>query len=958
MATCGRCGAENTPEARFCNRCGTALPGATERDGRETRRVVTILFADLVGSTALSERLDPERWRAVQGRYFTALRDTIERHGGLVEKFIGDAVMAVFGLPAAHEDDALRAVRAAAELTPALSDLNNELRRSNGLGLRLRVGVNTGEVVAAEGGSGDAIASGDTVSTAARLEQSAEPGEVILELGTYSLVRDAVQAEALNPLDLRGKAGPTAAYRLIRVVGGEAHARRLDAPMVGRGSELDVLERSLERAIAGPSAELVTIVGTAGVGKSRLVRAFLDSAAGRARVARGRCLSYGDGITYWSIAEILRDLAGVDPASSREDAMALLAALVPPGLEGRDRIAGILESLVGESAVASAGDDIAWAVRRTLGALASANPLVLVVEDIHWAEPALLDLLEALLDWTTGARLLILCPARPELFDRRPDWGADRRNAVRLDLEPLDGADTRALLQALPGGGAVPATLQERILTAAEGNPLYIEEMLGKLIDDGALQSGPVGWAFAGPADAITVPATVSAMIAARIDGLERPERSAAERASVVGRVFERGAVATLSPATERDTLSGRLLALTRKQLILPDGSGLDGDDAFRFRHVLIRDAAYDRLSKAERAELHERFAAWLERVTGNRRAEYVEVLAHHLASAAEYRLELGTLIGQAGEELARAAVECLVEAAEHATRVFAHEEAARLYERASNLVVRGPTSSGPAADAVDLQSRRAEALHLAGDPQAAAYVVQAAINGLDGPAKLQAATMTERLATYLWDAGEEPGALEAAAGAVNFMPDEPPSAARALALATQARLLMLANHNDQALALCQPALDAARAAAAEPVLAGVLVTRATLIGRSEPRRGIAMLEDARRFAEGIDDVSQMLRADNNLCVLLFDLHDFERSREVTARAIATATEAGLERSAGMTFHRECRERGAVGVGAMPRDRGGRSRDRTRLDRRPYRVRLRRTGLCTDHDGRCSGGAR
>ena len=282
MATCGRCGAENTPEARFCNRCGTALPGATERDGRETRRVVTILFADLVGSTALSERLDPERWRAVQGRYFTALRDTIERHGGLVEKFIGDAVMAVFGLPAAHEDDALRAVRAAAELTPALSDLNNELRRSNGLGLRLRVGVNTGEVVAAEGGSGDAIASGDTVSTAARLEQSAEPGEVILGLGTYSLVRDAVQAEALNPLDLRGKAGPTAAYRLIRVVGGEAHARRLDAPMVGRGSELDVLERSLERAIAGPSAELVTIVGTAGVGKSRLVRAFLNSAAGRA----------------------------------------------------------------------------------------------------------------------------------------------------------------------------------------------------------------------------------------------------------------------------------------------------------------------------------------------------------------------------------------------------------------------------------------------------------------------------------------------------------------------------------------------------------------------------------------------------------------------------------------------------------------------------------------------------
>ena len=306
-------------------------------------------------------------------------------------------------------------------------------------GLRLRVGVNTGEVVAAEGGSGDAIASGHTVSTAARLEQSAEPGEVILELGTEPLVRDAVQAEALNPLDLRGKAGPTAAYRLIRVVGGEVHARRLDAPMVGRGSELDVLERSLERAIAGPSAQLVTIVGTAGVGKSRLVRAFLIG--GRAR-ARGQ----GPMPVVWRRHHVLVDRrdppgpAGVDPASSREDAMALLAALVPPGLEGRDRIAGILESLVGESAVASAGDDIAWAVRRTLGALASANPLVLVVEDIHWAEPALLDLLgRSSPDWTTGARLLILCPARPELFDRRPDWGADRRNAVRLNPKPIEG---------------------------------------------------------------------------------------------------------------------------------------------------------------------------------------------------------------------------------------------------------------------------------------------------------------------------------------------------------------------------------------------------------------------------------------------------------------------------------------------------------------------------------------
>ena len=904
VATCGRCGADNAPEARFCSRCGTALlpePAAI----KQTRRLVTAVFIDIVGSTALGERLDPERWRAVQGHYFTVVRQAVERHGGIVEKYIGDAVLAIFGAPIAHEDDALRAVRAASEAQQTLAQPDEQADLAPGSRLVVRVGIDTGEVVASEAETGEALASGETLATAARLEQAAQPGEILLGSATHALVRDAVAVEAIEPLTLRGKVEPTAAYRLLRLVGDEAHVRHLEVPLIGRRAELASLEHALDETLSGPSVQLVTVVGPAGAGKSRLIQAFLERAEGRAALARGRCLPYGDGITYWPITEILRDLAGLDATATKDAVAVRLGGLLPERVPARDRVAGILATLLGMSTAPTSADDVAWAVRRTLGALAADAPLVMVVEDIHWADPVLLDLGEAIVDWISGAAILLVCVTRPELYDRRPSWGADRANAHRIDLAPLDDADADAMLAALPGGEAVPAALRERILEVADGNPLFVEEMVSKLVDDRVLQARQDGWAWVGPTGSVQVPLSITSLIGARLDGLERHERATAERASVVGRVFERGAVAELSPLDERGAVGGRLLILSRKQVIALDGIGLDGDDAFRFRHILIRDAAYQRLTKAERADLHERFAAWLERVSGDRAPEYVEILAHHLASAVEYRLELGAVGGVEGTALARAAVTALVAAAEHATRVFAHGEASRLYERALTILRRVPEAAGPGEPTFpDLEARRAEALHLAGDHWAAADALRDAINtAAEHGSPTRAAALSERLATYLWDAGDEAGALTAAAAAVDLMPARPASRERAALLASHARLLMLANRDVEALDVCRSALEVARATEALHELAGALITEATLIGRSDPRRGIEMLEAARRFAEGLDDVFQVLRADNNICVVLHDLREFDRATEVTARAISVASKAGLERTQGLTLY-------------------------------------------------------
>jgi class 3 adenylate cyclase/tetratricopeptide (TPR) repeat protein len=650
---CPSCGEENADRARFCQNCASPLSGP-EEPLADVRRVVTIVFADVTGSTSLGERLDPEALRRVMGRYFDEMSGVIERHGGTVEKFIGDAVMAVFGIPRLHEDDAVRAARAAAGMREALAALNLELEREHGVGIEARIGVNTGEVVAGDPSAGQRLVTGDAVNVAARLEQAASPGQILLGETTYRLVKDAVEVERVSALDLKGKEEPVPAYRLVTVLADVAgHERHLDSPMVGRGKELDMLERALERAITERTSHLFTLLGAAGVGKSRLVGEFLGGSVGTATVLRGRCLSYGEGITFFPLAEVIHQAAdileGEAPAVARSKLDALLAE-IPDG----ERISSLVGGLFGWGPPGTT-EDAFWAVRKILEHLARERPVVVVFDDIHWAEPTFLDLIEHLADWTRDAAVLLVCLARPELLDIRSGWGGGKMNASSILLEPLPSDEASLLVDNLLGRADIPQAARDRILEAAEGNPLFVEEMLAMLIDDGLLRFEEGEWRSVEDLANVTVPPTIHLLLAARLDRLDAEERAVIERGAVEGKVFHTGAVTTLSPDSVRPNVRSRLLALARKELIRPDRAEFAGEDAFRFRHLLIRDAAYQAMPKEQRADLHERFAEWLEGAAGERMAEYEEILGHHLEQAYRYRAELGTVDDQA-RKLARRA--------------------------------------------------------------------------------------------------------------------------------------------------------------------------------------------------------------------------------------------------------------------------------------------------------------
>jgi class 3 adenylate cyclase len=662
--TCPECGASVADDARFCAACGARIADHRPASQREVRKVVTVVFADVTGSTALGERLDPEALRGLMNRYFARIRSIVEAHGGTVEKFIGDAVMAVFGIPRVHEDDALRAVRAAAEIRDALASLNAELEAERGVAIRFRTGVNTGEVVAGEAAAGTTLVTGDTVNTAARLEQAAAPGEILLGKLTYSLVRDAVEAERADPIEAKGKADPIEAWRLGTVrAGAEGRARHLDAPLVGRERELDRLTSAYRSARADRACALFTLLGSAGVGKSRLTTEFLDAVAGEATILRGRCLSYGEGVTYWPVGEIVRGAAGITEADDAEGGRRKVRALFGESRDA-DAIAERLSAAVGLSVDPAPKEEVAWAFRRFLEHLAAERPLVVVIEDIHWAEPTLLELIEHVADWTRDAAVLLLCPARPELLDGHPGWGGGKLNSTTLLLEPLGVDAVGRLIQTLPGGAALPAHVADRVMAAAEGNPLYVEELLGMLVDDGVLERDLDGtWLIRGAIDEVQVPPSIGLLVAARLERLGPAERRVAEHASVVGRVFEQAAVVELAPDDARSSVPAALLALVRKELVRPErGDVLTAGDAFKFRHMLIRDAAYEALPKAERAALHERVAAWLEHVSGDRIAEIEEIVGHHLEQAVRYRRDLGEA-GPPVDALAARALEHLAAA-------------------------------------------------------------------------------------------------------------------------------------------------------------------------------------------------------------------------------------------------------------------------------------------------------
>ena len=595
------------------------------------RKTVTVLFCDLTGSTELGESVDPEALRELLAHYFERMKAIVERHGGTVEKFIGDAVMAVFGVPTAHEDDALRAVRAAAEMRDAVVELE----------LQARIGVNTGTVVI---GTEERLATGDAVNVAARLEQAAEPGDVLLGEPTLELVREAVEAEPIAPLELKGKAEPVPAQRLLRILG--APERSHETPFVGRERELALVREAWERALGERRCELVTIVGDAGVGKSRLVAEAL--ARIEATTVRGRCLPYGEGITYWPVVEVLKQLD-----------------TLPPDPEA----ASAIRSLLGAADTSVSAEEIAWAFRKTLEHGAAQRALVVLFDDVHSGEETFLDLVEHVALLSSGSPILLVCMSRPELIERRAAW------PVQLRLEPLTAEDVESLIPPRIG-----EAVRGQISRAAGGNPLFVGEMLAMAGEDGG---------------EVVVPPTLQALLAARLDQLDDAERAVLECGAVEGEVFHRGAIQALSPG--EGAVTPRLAALTRKQLIAPDKAQIPGEDGFRFRHLLIRDAAYDALPKAARADLHTRFADWLEG-HGTAVVELDELLGYHLEQAVRYRSELGL----EDVELAAAAQARLATAGRRALNRLDFGSAANLLHRAAELAPAAEVDLALETDLID----------------------------------------------------------------------------------------------------------------------------------------------------------------------------------------------------------------------------------------------------------------
>ena len=670
--------------------CGTTLTGAAP--GREARKVVTVVFADITGSTGLGEHLDPESLRSIMGRWFEAMRAVLEGHGGTVEKFIGDAVVAVFGVPVLHEDDALRAVRAAIDMSAALVGLNAALGAERGLAIQMRVGINTGQVVVGDARAGGSRATGDAVNVAARLQGAAEPGEILLGDSTWRMVRDGAVTGEPREIKVKGRDEPVVVRSLISVdQSAEAIHRRIGGPMVGRDRELGILRAAFERTVAEERCVLVTVLGSAGVGKSRLVQEFLDEARAKATVLSGRCLPYGQTITWHPVAELLRSAVDLDETATPALVLDRLGFRLA-GIPDADAIVARLGELLGAGAQAETGpvEELFWAVRRLVERLAAQGPVILVIDDLQWAEPAFLDLVEHLADWVQAVPVLLLGMARPELLDLRPGWGGGKPDATTFLLEPLPAAETERLVAALLEGGTLEPAARARIAAAADGNPLFVEQVIEMLLDDGVVRRKADGQLEIGNLETISVPPTIQALLAARLDRLSEPERRTIERASVVGKEFGQLDVSELTPAESRPNVAGQLMALVRKELIRPDRRRDDGAETYRFRHLLIRDAAYESLPKAERAELHERFADWLERTTGARLVELDEITGYHLDQARAYRLDLGpeddhtrALAMRAGRRLAAAG-----------RRTADREEVAsaiRLLSRAEALLVEDP---------------------------------------------------------------------------------------------------------------------------------------------------------------------------------------------------------------------------------------------------------------------------
>jgi class 3 adenylate cyclase/tetratricopeptide (TPR) repeat protein len=823
MVVCDACGRENPSDSRFCNGCGAVL-GAPPEPRREERKVVTVLFADLVGFTSRAERLDPEDVRALLDPYWRRLREELEHFGGTVEKFIGDAVMALFGAPVAHEDDPERAVRAALAIRDWVRETGEELQ--------VRIAVTTGEAlvrIGARPSEGEGMAAGDVVNTAARLQSAAPVNGVLVGESTYRATRHAIDYRTAEPVTAKGKAAPLAVWEAVSARSLATIEAISAGPLVGRVDELELLSGALHRARRDRSAQLVTVSGVPGIGKSRLVAelyGIVDADEEIIRWRRGRCLPYGDGVSLWALGEIVKAELGVlesdDAAQTEAKLRAALDDLVADETD-RDWIARRLAPLAGlEGEQAERADSFA-AWRRWLEALAEHRPLVVVVEDLHWADEELLDFVDSLVDRLAGVPLLVVCTTRPELYERRPGWGGGKRNALSVSLGPLDDADTARIVARALDQTLLPAETQAAVLARADGNPLYAEQY-ARMVAEGA----PV----------TALPETVQGIVAARLDLLAPEEKALLQDAAVSGRTFWPGALGIVSADDDR------LYALVRKEFVRRElHSSIAGEEQYSFAHALVRDVAYSQIPRAARSEKHRRAAEWITTLPPDRARDRAALLAHHYGAA----VELGRAAGIDVSELVVPARDAFGEAGDRAEALGSLPAAHSFYSAALEL------AGGEDVERARLYLRRSQAaLNVGGEALAdaeRAVALFAAEGDDEGAAEAELAA-----ARASWVTGDAVGAARHADQALALTAAGGATRVRAEAVVERARLLMLAGERNRAIAMATEGLGLAEELGVDRLQASALVTRGAA-GLGEPaaedlRRGIEISERSKSLFE------------------------------------------------------------------------------------------------------------
>jgi class 3 adenylate cyclase/tetratricopeptide (TPR) repeat protein len=884
---CASCGTPNAPGAKFCGECGAPLAaqpgpstGMTPQLQAE-RRLVSVLFADLVGFTSASEGRDAEDTRELLTRYFDLARTTIERYGGTVEKFIGDAVMAVWGAPVANEDDAERAVRAALELVAAIPALDSALQA--------RAGVLTGEAAVTLGAEGQGMVAGDLVNTASRIQSAAEPGTVLVGEGTRRAAEAAVAFEAAGAHELKGKSEAVSLWRALRVVaarGGEGRSTGLEAPFVGRDRELRLAKDVFHATAEEGHSHLLSVVGVAGIGKSRLAWEFekyVDGLVEQAWWHRGRCLAYGEGVAYWALAEMIRMRARIaedDPPETALEKLAAVTETIVTDSAERAFVEPRLQHLLGlTDRVAPDRQDLFSGWRLFLERMADQYPVILVVEDIQWADAALIEFLEYLLEWSRAFPIFVLTLARPEVSERHERWGAGIRSFTSLQLEPLLDEAIDALLRGLVPG--LPDEAVARIRERADGIPLYAVETVRTLLDRGMLETTEDEYRVVGDLSDLDVPETLHALIASRLDGLPEPERRCLQDAAVLGKTFSARGLAALSPHT--DDVEGLLTALVRKELLFLDTDPRSPERGqYGFLQALVQRVAYETLARRDRKAKHLAAAAYLVHEAGIDPDEIAEVIAAHYLDAARADVD-----APESGEIRATARDWLERAGERSLSLAAADEAQRSFEAAAELadepVVRaGLLERAGRAAASGARMTEAERLFTAardlfaesGDRHAAARATAGLARALFHLARAEEALRS----------GEEAYAVLAA--------DEPDEGTAALA-AELARITYFAGDHDRALEYAEAALTVAERERLAAVLSGALNTKSLCLLGTHSEEALALVRHSLAVALEHELAYEALRAYNNLIVTLEWLDRHDDVTRLSAEALDLARRRG-----------------------------------------------------------------